>query len=194
MQHRSTRGVNPSLLQTLHSAAFQCLRAFPPVLRGGHFKRLPELLTQQRHQIRGDMSAVARLKLFKIRGGTHQVCALRRRKRQLKQCIRPVFALHANHAQIRPRRFFLAAHFVICLRKFPFQRLACAVLILRFSKQCHRFVISSGKAVLMRAADPVFTCARHRNHLGHDTPPVHASPSPRCACVSRLSSSSPLKR
>ena len=54
---------------------------------------------------------------------------------------------------------------------------------------------SPGKAVLPRAADPIFTCARHGNHLGHDTPPVHSSPSfSLCACASSASSSSPLKR
>ena len=78
MQHRSARRVNPTSLQALYGAAFQRLRAFPPRLRRGLFKRLPELLTQQRDQIRRYMAAVALFKLIEIRSRTHQLRALRR--------------------------------------------------------------------------------------------------------------------
>ena len=48
------------------------------IVRRGLFKRLPELLTQQRDQIRRYVAAVALFKLIEIRSRTHQLRALRR--------------------------------------------------------------------------------------------------------------------
>ena len=198
MQHGSACGINSARLQALYCASLECLGTFPPVLRRRRFNRLPELLAEQRHQIRRNITSVTGLKLFKIGNRARQIRALCGRQRQLKQSIRPIFAVHAGHAQICPRRFILTAQFFIGLRKFPLKRFACTVLLPRLSEQCHSLVISSGKAVFVRAADPVFTCARNFNHLGHDTPPrcfqSLSCSFARCACASRSSSSSPLKR